>query len=497
MARNDISDILAEENQIFVSPDGVKFRIGAIKHGKKTLWRTEHMENGEWLPNNGSFYKEFENAQGEFAAWIRTESLAPMEPEDAAMGGNEDLAVPKTLPAAAVTADEGEASEALATAPNALPEFDYSGLDAETATHLQNLARRALESKQRYYLDMMEIVFEAHRELCDAVVARCDNGQFDQKESTFRVWCASIGVSKDTAYRLLQVQALMDNSTPEEQEVLERAPAKLLYAAAKPSAPLELVEQVKSGDITTHKQYQDLLAEIHARDAKINELIEQSEKFERALDEISAAKAEALHELTAARGERSAVQQALIQEMEKNAEAEKDRDAARELLKKTKARADTLATNFSILENERDEARAELAALRARPIDVAVAEPDPAEIERLAAEKAESIAAQRTALLEAQMRGMQQDLEDLRDSAHQAQASGVDTVFAFAVNAAITIDTLRATFLDLAKDLQEDDFWSALQPMSDAAWKIADIAGDFEAQDLAERGFDESEAADV
>lgn len=61
----------------------------------------------------------------------------------------------------------------------------------------------------------------------------------------------------------------MDNSSPEEQEVLEQAPANLLYAAAQPSAPAELVEQVKAGDITTHKQYQELLDELKAREDEL------------------------------------------------------------------------------------------------------------------------------------------------------------------------------------------------------------------------------------
>ena len=74
----------------------------------------------------------------------------------------------------------------------------------------------------------------------------------------------SIGITKDTAYRLLQVAALMDNSSPRQQRVLKELSPSLLYAVAKPSAPAELVEQVKSGDITTHKQYQEALAQIKA-----------------------------------------------------------------------------------------------------------------------------------------------------------------------------------------------------------------------------------------
>ncbi len=85
-----------------------------------------------------------------------------------------------------------------------------------------------------------------------------------KKDDTFRAWCVSIGITKDTAYRLLQVAAPMDHSSPRQQRVLKELSPSLLYAVAKPSAPAELVARVKSGDITTHKQYQEALAQIKA-----------------------------------------------------------------------------------------------------------------------------------------------------------------------------------------------------------------------------------------
>ena len=70
--------------------------------------------------------------------------------------------------------------------------------------------------------------------------------------------------------------------------MLEAASPSLLYAAAKPSAPAELVQAVKDGDITTHKQYQEALAEIRAKDAKIQELMEVSRDAARQADEARA-----------------------------------------------------------------------------------------------------------------------------------------------------------------------------------------------------------------
>ena len=139
-------------------------------------------------------------------------------------------------------------------------EFDYSGLDEQTVNDLHlaerecAAGRRLAEAGLRRMADGVAIAHEA-------LVPNWDKRNNQYSEDTFRRWCESIGVSKSAAYRLLQVTALFDNSSPEQQQVLEELSPSLLYAAAKPSAPADLVQAVKSGDITTHKQYQDLLKE--------------------------------------------------------------------------------------------------------------------------------------------------------------------------------------------------------------------------------------------
>lgn len=143
-------------------------------------------------------------------------------------------------------------------------EFDYSGLDAQTVTDL-HLAEQIYTSgcklTEMGLRRMADGVSIAHDALCGTVVHNVDNGQFIPKEDTFRRWCESMGMGKSTAYKLLQVSALFDSSSPRQQQVLEELSPSLLYAAAKPSAPANLVQAVKDGDITTHKQYQDLLKE--------------------------------------------------------------------------------------------------------------------------------------------------------------------------------------------------------------------------------------------
>ena len=148
-----------------------------------------------------------------------------------------------------------------AAAACSVPGFDYSGLDEHTTDTLHWAENRIRASRRKYVIDVAETVAIVHDTLCGTVVQNLDNGQFVPKEEAFRRWCESIGISKSTAYNLLQVNVLMAGATQEERNTLASASPSLLYAAAKPSAPADLVQAVKSGDITTHKQYQDLLKE--------------------------------------------------------------------------------------------------------------------------------------------------------------------------------------------------------------------------------------------
>ena len=145
------------------------------------------------------------------------------------------------------------------------PAFDYSGLTDQTVENLhfaEDEYRHGKQMAERGLVHMGNAIAAAHDALCGTVVQQLDNGQFAKKEDTFRAWCCSIGITKSTAYNLLQVSALMDGSSPRQRAILEALPPTLLYAVAKPSAPQELVEKVKNGEVTTNKAYQDLLKEI-------------------------------------------------------------------------------------------------------------------------------------------------------------------------------------------------------------------------------------------
>ena len=165
--------------------------------------------------------------------------------------------------------------------------FDYSGLDIPTVDTLHWAEGQIREARRKYIADVAEAVAIVH----EALVQNLD-GHNQYSEETFVSWCRSVGMSKSTAYNLLQVNVLLTDATPEEAAQLEQASPSLLYAAAKPSAPAELVQAVKDGDITTHKQYQEAMAKIRSLESE-NKQLKHENEMER--KEQQDANATALH----------------------------------------------------------------------------------------------------------------------------------------------------------------------------------------------------------
>ena len=77
-------------------------------------------------------------------------------------------------------------------------------------------------------------------------------------------WCAAVGISRDTGDNMVRAAEQFGNIEIEGKPILDVQPLKLLYAAAKPSTPQEIKEAVFSGDITTYKEYQDVMAQLKA-----------------------------------------------------------------------------------------------------------------------------------------------------------------------------------------------------------------------------------------
>lgn len=269
--------------------------LAAVKGDAETIGELQEVLNKAaqeygWKPVEGD--AQLENpTYSAVATAAAEETAATPEPLDSASM--------TAAPVAKTSEPAGVASENVLAGADGSTAFDYSGLDDQTVADLHLAEREYSSGKKMAEMGlrrMADAVAIAH----DVLVANCE-GHNQHSEDTFSAWCQSIGLKKDSAYRMLQVAKLMDSSTPREEKVLEELSPSLLYAAAKPSAPAELVQAVKDGEITTHKQYQEALAEIKARDAKIQELLEMSEGADRRADAADARAKKAEQERDAAR----------------------------------------------------------------------------------------------------------------------------------------------------------------------------------------------------
>lgn len=346
----------------------------------------------------------------------------------------------------------------LTTIPDEIrPAFDYSGLDAQTVDDLHFAEKEYQHGKklaERGLVHMGNAIAAAHDALCGTVVQQLDNGQFAKKDDTFRAWCCSIGITKSTAYNLLQVSALMDDSSPRQRAILEALPPTLLYAVAKPSAPAELVAQVKSGDITTHKQYQEALAQIKAEKERADAAEAERDKLlgaqnraawaESHIQDVEAQRDAALADVQGLTEQNAKLQQSYHDADEsriaanlqrQKAEAERDRAEAR-----AKDAENQLAGSRQVAEAAKlrgDKLKAENDALKKQPITAVV---DKDEVKRQAealSRKDVQEARRQAAEAQARLRQYQEDAEGLLAPAQ-----------ACAQQAQFIADSVRAMYLN-------------------------------------------------
>lgn len=311
-----------------------------------------------------------------------------------------------------------------------IPEFDYSGLPEQTVENLHFAEDEYHHGKQmaeRGLVHMGNAIAAAHDALCGTVVQQLDNGQFAKKDDTFRAWCCSIGITKSTAYNLLQVSALMDGSSPRQRAILEALPTTLLYAVAKPSAPAELVEKVKNGEVSTNKEYQDLLKENQQlrtdRVNAMNQAEREKQRAEKAEAERDKARADQLS--TAKDCNRLGLK--VSQEKDRADKAEAREEEAWKLQSKAETRAQEAEKQ---LEGSRqmaeaaklrgDKLKAENDALKKQPITAVV---DKEEVERQAREMAAEMTADLRAQLEQTASGSEQDAHSSYDNVLLADRS--------------------------------------------------------------------------
>ena len=221
-------------------------------------------------------------------------------------------------------------------------------------------------------------------------------------------WCAAVGISRDTGDNMVRVAEQFGNIQLEGKSIFDVQPMKLLYAAAKPSTPEEVKQAVFTGDITTYKEYQEVMAQLKAE----KERADAAEKS----------------------AQNARKENAYFKELVKSAEAQTSKDAKKREeaesryesaladisgLKEQNAQLKERADSAEAREEEawkmqsKAEARAHKAedALKHQPITAVV---DEEEVDRRAAEKAWSLA-------DARNRELQEENDRLKKNSAQLE----------------------------------------------------------------------------
>ena len=255
-------------------------------------------------------------------------------------------------------------------------------------------------------------------------------------------WCAAVGISRDTGENMVRVAEQFGNIQLEGRSILDVQPLKLLYAAAKPSTPEVVKQAVFTGDITTYKEYQELMAQLKAEKDRADaaEKSAQNARKENAYFKELVKSAEAqTHKDTEKREEAESRYESALADIsglkEQNAQLKERADSAEareEEAWKMQSKAEARAKNAEgQLEGSRqvaeaanrraDKWRSEAEAARKQPIAAVV---DEEEVERRANQRAhdiaEDLAAEMTADLQARLEqassGSEQDARDAYDS---------------------------------------------------------------------------------
>lgn len=214
-------------------------------------------------------------------------------------------------------------------------------------------------------------------------------------------WCAAVGISRDTGDNMVRVAEQFGNIQLEGKSIFDVQPMKLLYAAAKPSTPEEVKQAVFTGDITTYKEYQEVMAQLKAKE-----------------DELAKTQADLDHEISqndALLDEKGRLLREYEASKKARMDAENRADTAEGSLTAAMADVQGLTEQNARLnaEKEQAEARAHKAedALKHQPIAGVV---DEEEVDRRAAEKALGLA-------DARNRELQEENDRLKKNSAQLE----------------------------------------------------------------------------
>ena len=390
-------------------------KFGKAKAAEKHLTPEVFLTSDEFIPMDDYELPEQMLTALREAKPCRNAPIEPVEEEPECQTSTPAASPTKNSSAPAANADSSSVAPAVQsmTATEAVT-FDFGADDQTNALLLQD-AQTFITG------NMARIMAAKHAHDLTA----------NHYQGSWGKWCAAVGISRDTGENMVRVAEQFGNIQLEGKSILDVQPLKLLYAAAKPSTPEVVKQAVFTGDITSFKEYQELMTQLKAEksradaaeksaqnarkeNAYFKELVKSAEaqthkdaekreeaesRYESALADISG-----LKEQNAQLKERADSAEAREEEawkMQSKAEAraqeaEKQLEGSRQVAEAAKLRADKL--------------QAESAALKKQPIAAVI---DEEEVDRRAGEKAYEIAAGMTADYKAQQ---EQDARDAYDS---------------------------------------------------------------------------------
>lgn len=239
-------------------------------------------------------------------------------------------------------------------------------------------------------------------------------------------WCAAVGISRDTGDNMVRVAEQFGNIQLDGKSILDVQPATLLYEAAKPSAPADMVRKVTTCEITSSAEYRAVLKENQQlRTDRVNAMNQAEREKQRA---------------DAAEAQRDAANADISGLTTRAERAEAERDKARADQLSTAKDCNRLGLKASQEKDRADkaEARAKTAedALKKQPITAVV---DKDEVKRQAealSRKDVQEARRQAAEAQARLRQYQEDAEGLLAPAQ-----------ACAQQAQFIADSVRAMYL--------------------------------------------------
>ena len=312
-------------------------------------------------------------------------------------------------------------------------------------------------------------------------------------------WCAAVGISRDTGDRMVSVAAQCGNIQLEGRSILDVQPLKLLYAAAKPSTPEVVKQAVFTGDITTYKEYQELMAQLKAEkdradaaeksaqnarkeNAYFKELVKSAEaqthKDAEKREEAESRYESALADISGLKEQNAQLQQSYHDADEsriaanlqqQKAEAERDKAEAR-----AKDAENQLSGSRQVAEAAKlraDKLQEENAALKKQPIAAVVDEEevdrrakalahqwDEEELDRLAAEKAWGLADARNSELAKDNTALRKQLATLQARANDNTQADFETANYCASLFRSAWDTCKGSYSRLTGEDLESTF---------------------------------------